>query len=668
MRRHVFSLALVGALAALVASCRVNLDADDLEAAATPRVDAYFNYPNSRESNGFDNAADDMLVQMIDRAEATIDFAVMGFSQATIVDALVRAHERGVQLRFVGDARHMIGTVLGYVEMDALRIPMQVGNANHIMHDKFFIIDDHIVFVGTGNITPTGFARNNNNWTAIDSPAVAADFRAEFEQMLGGRFGFAKEAIDNGNTYEVGDATVEVYFSPQEDTMGRLLEAVESAEATIEFSIFAFTKDEVGSAFIAKHLEFQQYNACCDPSLAGDRDEAVCAPITCETPFEPRYVRGVIDRSQLHSNGPYHEAYRLLAFGIPMVLDGNDDSYQPGDYQAGGGRLHSKTVVIDAGRDTAVVVTGSFNWSSSATIANDETLLLIHSPRVAASYADYFEMLWTQGKPFGERWIGDDTGLQAGDIVFNEIQWDGYDGELDPQSTSRELAANDEFIELLNLTADTIRLDMWTIATDDDFVLGFYPGTVIGPYERFVVVNHNTSAYNDIDPQLAGGAYEEAEYVMNMANDPRFLSLNLHNLRFRLRLLDPHGQVMDVVGDGGPPFAGGRVQVGDGLINRSMERVHFVCEQGADCEAVVAGLPDGVAGRQACYGATCDIVLDGESPAAWQACQLEEGGENVRDDYQSFIFASPGEPNSGGEGVPDEDPTFRSPSGERGGW
>ena len=39
MRRHVFSLALVGALAALVASCRVNLDADDLEAAALVGVD-----------------------------------------------------------------------------------------------------------------------------------------------------------------------------------------------------------------------------------------------------------------------------------------------------------------------------------------------------------------------------------------------------------------------------------------------------------------------------------------------------------------------------------------------------------------------------------------------------------------------------------------------------
>ena len=67
--------------------------------------------------------------------------------------------------------------------------------------------------------------------------------------------------------------------------------------------------------------------------------------------------------------------------GVPLQLDGNDNSRQPGDYQAGGGRLHSKTMVIDADGLNPTVITGSFNWSASATSANDEFLLVLRGPR-----------------------------------------------------------------------------------------------------------------------------------------------------------------------------------------------------------------------------------------------------------------------------------------------
>ena len=84
----------------------------------------------------------------------------------------------------------------------------------------------------------------------------------------------------------------------------------------------------------------------------------------------------MIDQSQLHSNGQYHEVYRLLGGGADLRMDGIDSSRQPGDYQAGGGRLHSKTMVIDADGENPVVITGSFNWSASATVSNDEFLLV----------------------------------------------------------------------------------------------------------------------------------------------------------------------------------------------------------------------------------------------------------------------------------------------------
>ncbi len=648
-------LLLLAGLVVSLPGCARELDPADARAMFLPRVTAVFNLPGSNEANGLDHNTDDILVQMIDRARATIDFSVMGFSRDTIIDALIRAHHRGVRLRFVGDAKHMFGHQRAYYEFDRLGIEMQVGNQNHIMHDKFFVVDRRYVLTGTGNITPTGFGRNDNNWVRIDSPQVAADFIAEHEQQLAGRFGYSKIPIDNGNTYQVGDTVVEVHFSPQEDAMGRILEAVEGAEHSIEFFIFAFTKDQLGSLFVAKHEQFEQYNRCCDPERSppeGDEAAFCEAEITCEAPFVRKYVRGVIDRSQLHSNGPYHEVYRLITHGVDVRMDGNDNSRQPGDYQAGGGRQHSKTMIIDGRTDRAQVLTGSFNWSSSATLANDETLLVLSSPRLGRQYADYFDYLFGLAKRTGETWIG--RGVERGDVIFNEIGWDGYNGRVDPaespnpESTRpQDFTFNDEFIELLNTTDRPIDLSLWTVAAQDDFVVGLYPGTVIGPYERFLIVDHNVEAYDDLRPQQPGGAYTGADFVMNMANDQRFLRLNLSNARLELRLLDPRGNLVDVAGDGGPPFAGGREWAGadrDDPRNqrvRSMERVHFDCEGRTDCRT----------------------IGDGTDPASWRSCTDPDPAltTQIRAGYGDHVIATPGQPNSGGEQFPEEDPTFRAP-------
>jgi phosphatidylserine/phosphatidylglycerophosphate/cardiolipin synthase-like enzyme len=621
---------------ALFAGCAPEPDPADLARAVNAQVDVYFNASSSRQATGSDALTDDVLVQTIDHAQVSIDAALYGLSRRTIIEALIRAHERGVAIRFVGDARTQAGYVGGYLDLDRLNIPTQVGNNNNIMHNKFLIVDRHRVYVGTGNITSNSFDGDNNNWVIIDSPAVAADFQAEFEQMFDGRFGAAKRPIVNGEVYEVGDTTVEVYFSPQEDSVGRLLRAIEEAQESIRFFIFAFTKDQVGAALIRKHEEFSLYNRCCDPVM--EAFPQACAAVTCETPFRPRFVRGVIDQSQLHSNGPYHEAYRLLAFGVDVVMDGNDNSRHPGDYQGGGARQHDKTMVIDAGLPSGIVLTGSFNWSASATQANDEVLLGLRGLRLPEHYGRHFDALYRQGRRIGNRFIGD--GLNAGDVVFNEIHWDGYNGDIDTSDFAGDLVYNDEFIELLNTTPDPIDLSMWTIATDDDFVVGLYPGTIIGPYERFLIVDHNIEPFQDAVPQRIPSAFSGGDLVMNVANDPRFLRLNLHNADFRIRLVDPAGQVMDVAGDGGPPFVGGRQQTDGGLRTYSMERIHVVCPEG---------------------DAECSPFGPGDQAASWQACQRDSGGSNVTERYRDIVIATPGEPNSGGEQVPDEVPGFRAP-------
>jgi phosphatidylserine/phosphatidylglycerophosphate/cardiolipin synthase-like enzyme len=57
---------------------------------------------------------------------------------------------------------------------------------------------------------------------------------------------------------------------------------------------------------------------------------------------------------------------------------------------ARGDKLHHKVAVID----NRTVITGSFNWSPSAAHQNDEVLLVIHSPLVAAHFTREMDRLW----------------------------------------------------------------------------------------------------------------------------------------------------------------------------------------------------------------------------------------------------------------------------------
>ena len=44
--------------------------------------------------------------------------------------------------------------------------------------------------------------------------------------------------------------------------------------------------------------------------------------------------------------------------------------------------------------DNKTVITGSFNWSPSAAHTNDETLLVIHSAKLAAHFTREMDRLW----------------------------------------------------------------------------------------------------------------------------------------------------------------------------------------------------------------------------------------------------------------------------------
>jgi len=661
-----------------------------------PKVEVFFNDPGSREGNQRDLKPSEFLVERIDAAKHKLDVAAYGFEKANIAEAVARAHERGVDVRFVGDSTHM--DAYGYQRVLEEHIPAQFGNQYNIMHNKFFIIDNRFVFMGTGNLTPTGFERNNNNWVWMESKPIAQDFTEEFEQMFNGSFSASKEPTNKVNTYEVGDTEVEVYFSPQEQAMSRIIEEVKAVDTSIHFQIFAFTKNELGSAFIRKHRELMEKNE--EAAEAGEipsdwRESLAVHSWNDDEETWPHGVVGLVDRSQVHGNGQYHEVYRMSAYDIPMRIDSNEASNTPGDYQKGGGRLHTKTMILDAGTEDARVLTGSFNWSSSATVANDETFMILRGEKITDRFMDMYGEMWLKSKNPQEAFcsymkdqqdLEDDVEageldrpkpkcadeVEPGDVIISEVHWDGWNGQKDPTDHTGPLdersdISNDQFIELYNTTDQPINLSLWTVTTADDFVVGLPPGTIIEPGEHYVIADHNTEPYSANDPQRGRHAFTDSDFVLNTANDPRFPRLNFKNTSLYLELRNParstDQEPMDKVGNRGPAFAGGRVFNQDGFqcnfagcSNESgCESSGFntcICDtevQPDDCVPNYTSVSENVSMERVMdYSGEIGepAETDGTQRSAWEACSADQGGENVRESYRDRVIATPGERNT----------------------
>ncbi len=390
-----------------------------------------------------------MIVRAIDSARQNVDAAFYNFHSHPIASALQRARQRGLQVRLVGDLDE---AEAGYRILLEKNLLVHAGNKRGIQHNKFIIIDDTLLICGTGNFTHTGIYYNDNHYLAITAHEIISAYRREFTQLYEGRFSQLKTTAGYFHQPQAPATTfpfvtplpaplpIEVYFSPQESrqAIAHIVHLIDHASVSIRYMIFAFSHDEIASALLR----------------AARRGVA---------------VSGIHDSAFLKGNG--QEAPRLYSASrslgnLQVRMDGNRRLYM-GEI-SGGGKLHCKTMLIDAETKKAVAITGSFNWSTNATDNNDENLLIIREQTAISHLLAQWERLWSHAidpsnpaKVFGANLaFSDSHAIQEGDVYITEVAWAGL---YDPADDS-PLDENADFIEIHNASQQAIDLNLWTLS------------------------------------------------------------------------------------------------------------------------------------------------------------------------------------------------------------
>ena len=292
------------------------------------------------------NSIDRKLALKLVLAQKSIDAALHELDSDTVTHALLEAHRRGVTLRLVTETDYMDEHSI--LELQEAGIPV-VNDAGRggLMHNKFIIVDDRYVWTGSLNTTDNGAYKNNNNAIWIDSPKLAENFSAEFQEMYDGRsFGIRSATTLTHPVVQMPDGTsLRTLFAPENDVISGLLGLLQSAQESIYFMAFSFTHDEIGAAMKQK-------------SAAGVD------------------VRGIFEKRG--SDTEYSELPAMRALGMSVMQDTNHWV------------LHHKVIIIDG----KTVVTGSFNFSNNAAKTNDENVLIIeNNSDIGRAYTEEFNRL-----------------------------------------------------------------------------------------------------------------------------------------------------------------------------------------------------------------------------------------------------------------------------------
>ncbi|MCX7648652.1 MAG: phospholipase D-like domain-containing protein, partial [Elusimicrobiales bacterium] len=122
------------------------------------------------------------LAKLIDSAKKSVDAVTFTFSSKPIADAIIRAHNRGVKVRFLEDKDMAKASVMAKMVYDA-GVPFRwTGGRNEkgAMHNKFIILDGQVLGTGSFNFTTNASVNSFENIVFTNDETIGNAYASKF--------------------------------------------------------------------------------------------------------------------------------------------------------------------------------------------------------------------------------------------------------------------------------------------------------------------------------------------------------------------------------------------------------------------------------------------------------------------------------------------------------
>ena len=147
----------------------------------------------------------------------------------------------------------------------------------------------------------------------------------------------------------------EAYFSPGDACRRRISSFIRSAASRLDICVFTITDNDIAARIEEAHRRRVEVRIITDDDKSNDRGSDVD---------------------------------KLAGVGVPVRVDQTE------------AHMHHKFAIADGKQ----VLTGSYNWTRSAALRNEENIVVTNAPELVSAFARQFENLWTAlALPIGSR-------------------------------------------------------------------------------------------------------------------------------------------------------------------------------------------------------------------------------------------------------------------------
>lgn len=129
------------------------------------------------------DACKNALIRQITMAKHTIVVCVFTISDNQISQALIQAHERGVQVRILtdNDKQYDLGSDIAHLSHCGIEV--KTDRSRHHMHHKYAVFDGDTLVNGSFNWTRSASDYNHENLMVIQDKVSASEFLRDFEAL-----------------------------------------------------------------------------------------------------------------------------------------------------------------------------------------------------------------------------------------------------------------------------------------------------------------------------------------------------------------------------------------------------------------------------------------------------------------------------------------------------
>lgn len=390
---------------------------------------------------------EDWLVAGIDAARTSIDYAMFSPRSTRVIEALVRAHRRGVKVRAVIDesqskvdyfkpfADHL---AFHGIEVKTLAGPNGEDSDFPLAektHHKFMVLDGRLVETGSANHTKRASIDNYENAHYLDDATDAAAFQFVFKHLFGVAKPYpaperAQLPTDEQLAEDIlnppakpplppappepelpparvvnfnGRAYPSVAFRPYDPVVPHLVAAIGSAKKSVKIAIYQFEQQEVLDALKAAKKRGVE-------------------------------VQVVLDRSHVYTTGTSHEGgpRKPRPMVVELVKSGFDLRLLRGQNR---GIQHNKFLLVDE----LFLETGSYNYTKQSEDDHFESVAFTTEKGRVGLYRRYFRYL---------RENGEEVDFDKLEEILNrtEAGTGAEDAELEPEARrSADLERDSKF-------------------------------------------------------------------------------------------------------------------------------------------------------------------------------------------------------------------------------